>query len=245
MTTIIYNNLEWDNSHLGNYDASVIISKWIIKKQEYCEINIDNIHIRCIISKLKDMFPFIVEDIKDLFGIPKRGLHRIKIEGHEYLLQYVPVNADGNFVVETKLCNINSSHFLRKNDIFQNNVRKLLAFDEILSLSDTNESNIVIRPVDGGFIPVGINFKSTSIVKGKVNNVISKGLHDKWFGESMTISDTVGKMIITTSDNFPSVISDIREKIETIIAKYDSNYLWYICFIIDRLSNHLLYFHNI
>lgn len=214
--------------------------------------------IYCTAQCTQDVFPCIVEDIKSIFGIPRRGVHRITIDRREYIIYYVPISMKGEVVWETPLSRLDSKHPLRKNAKFRKNVQRTIAFCDILSLSSTGEPAIRIRPgVDGEYIPISVNELNTSIMKGDTYDfsILTKTLFSKWFGEETSISDIVKEMmhyqIIHTkiptihtgtesTDNLVLISTDIRNKINNVIKQYDRNYIWYSNFIVDRMSRHLL-----
>jgi len=240
---ILNNYLKWDNTHLGIYEENVIIGVLNHNDIIYHSIRINNGIIYCIAVKTKNLFPCIVEDIKDIFGIKRRGIHQIKLGLNDYILYYVPVSTYSEIINETPLSHLDRNHELRIDKEFSNNVRKLLAFNDILSLSDTSEKNIIIRKDENNiFIPIGTNIITTSIIKGKDHSVLPNAIFTKWFGEKFMISNIIYEMISNKNHKTLSMlIGDIRTEINKIIYKYDSDYIWYSCFIIERLSNHLLY----
>lgn len=274
MSTILNNKLRWDGAYLGEY-IGVITHQWSLEGNSYYGITLpdgwskmnDEIEdlggtIYCMAHCTRDLFPCIVEEIKGVFKIPRRGIHRIKMDGKEYILYYVPISTKGEVVWETPLNRLDGKHPLRKSANFRNSVQKTIAFCDILSLSSTGEHNIRIRPgVDGEYIPITVNESSTSISRGTSYDfsILTKTLFSKWFGEETSISDIIKEMTHYQSgeitfqksvpvigigdgpkDNLAFITADIRNKVNNIIERYDRNYMWYSNFIIDRLSRHLL-----
>jgi hypothetical protein len=216
--------------------------------------------IYCTATRTKDVFPCIVEDIKAVFGLPRRGIHRVTLDGHNYLLYYTPITTDGAVIWETPLHRLGGRHVLRKDPSFRRNVQKIIAFCDILALCRTSEASIRIRPgSEGQFIPFSTNELATSIAKdsGYDYSILTKTLFGKWFGEDTSMSEIVKEMLdqcIGTSgikqpipliagvddDRLAIVSAEIRTKVEAVIRHYDPNYIWYSNFIIDRMSRHLL-----
>lgn len=211
--------------------------------------------IYCIIVKAKDSFPCIVEDIKAIFGLPRSGLHRINVDYQEYFIYYVPLSTSGELVWETPLNRLDGKHLLRKDPAFRKEVQKIIVFSDILALGRTGEPAIRIRSGSNGtYIPISMNENSTLIPKAVEYDysIISKTLFLKWFGEETSTSDVVkdivyaGSMTQETMDqrtdinNLAVTVSEIRNKVDTVIKRYDSNYIWYSNFIIDRMSRYLL-----
>jgi len=263
---ILNNRLSWNGSHLGSY-MGIITHKWSLEGNCYYGITLpqgwspeDNIPggiIYCMASYTKNLFPCIVEDIKTIFGIPRRGFHRINIDNKEYILYYVPISIKGEVIWETPLNRLDSKHPLRKNPLFRKEIQKIIAFCDILALTNTGEKSIRIRPgINGNYIPINVNESTTTIYKTDTYDysILTKTLFSKWFGEETSIDDIVKEMVTHSSENkIPTIrgvelltnnltliSSEIRNKVNEIIKKYDINYIWYSCFIIDRMSRHLL-----
>lgn len=216
--------------------------------------------IYCIIAKAKDLFPCIVEDIKTIFGLPRSGLHRINIDYQEYFIYYVPLSMSGELVWETPLNRLDGKHLLRKDPAFRKEVQKIIVFSDILALGRTGEPAIRIRSGSNGvYIPISMNESNTLISKAVEYDysIISKTLFLKWFGEETSTSDVVKDIVYAGSmaqgsmtqgsmtqgndiNNLTVTVSEIRNKVDTVIKRYDSNYIWYSNFIIDRMSRYLL-----
>jgi hypothetical protein len=196
--TIINTLLKWDGSHLGHFSKDVIVSHWLLENTSYYGINLPEGIVYCNANRTKDAFPCIVEDIKSIFEIPRRGVHRINIGGWEYVLYYVPISLQGEVIWETPLNRLDSKHLLRKDPYFRKSVQRIIAFCDILALSSTGEPTIRIRPGIGGqFIPINCNESATMIAKSVDYDfsVLSKTIFSKWFGEETVIGDIVKEMI--------------------------------------------------
>jgi hypothetical protein len=265
---ILNNRLKWDGSYLGSY-IGAITHQWSLAGTNYYGITLpqgwSNEHpegiIYCTVNCTNDLFPCIVEDIKKIFGIPRRGIHRITIDNKEYILYYIPISIKGEVIWETPLNRLDNKHPLRRNPNFRKEVQKIIAFCDILALSSTGEPNIRIRPsTDGEYIPISVNESTTTIYKSDTYDysILTKSLFTKWFGEETSINDIVKEMVHYQSnhslnvkipkiqgielmnDNLAIISAEIRNKVDEIIKRYDNNYIWYSCFIIDRMSRHLL-----
>lgn len=282
MNIILNNKLKWDGSHLGNYFDS-FINKWESYNTKYYTIFIPEDRFKsidlkinekdrklsnggiiyCTIKCTKDVFPCIVEDIKCIFGLSRRGLHRININNKEYIIYYTNLTAEGELIWETPLSKLESKHEFRSNKDFIKEVQKIIAINDILSLSNTSESNICIRSCSNNkFNIISVNEIKNSISylekKGKGESydfsIINKTLFNRWFGEKTSICDLIKEICNYNSFKYPLLSSKnkqtsneivvittkIRNKIEKIIYKYDKNYIWYNSIIIDRLSRNLL-----
>lgn len=258
---ILNNKLPWDATYLLSNDEVEIKNQWCMEGTIYQEIRFppgwkspDETFsvdyggvIYCIAVYMKDLFPCIVEGIKNIFGLQNRGIHRITIKHKEYIIYYVPISEKGEIIWETPLNRLDNKHFLRYNCEFKTAVQKTIAFCDILALSSTGEPQIRIRPgCEGNFFPVIFNENSTTIIKcvDYDYSILNKTLFSKWFGEDTDINDIVKDMVQykigNRNKNLAVLTSDIRNKVDNVIRKYDNSYIWYSNFIIDRLSRHLL-----
>ena len=268
MTNVLNNRLAWDGSHLGSHNGTRITCRWEQQGTKYTGIYLEEGwsegmpggSIYCIAICSKDLFPCIVDDIKRLFDIPRRGVHRIGIAGKEYILYYVPISVRGEIIWETPLSRLDSRHRLRSDPIFRRDVQKVIAFCDILALCGTGEPSIRIRPgADGKFTPISVNERTTAIMKESSYDysILSKTLFSKWFGENTSLCDVVKDMVKYqsvryqtgipiprspggNSDNLAVISACMRNEIDAIIKRYDGNYIWYSYFIVDRMSRYLL-----
>ena len=287
MQPIINGSLKWDGSHLGNYPPSIITQIFTLYGDsisyysltlplDWSAAGLPAGMIHCNAHRTKDAFPCIVEEIKDIFGIHRRGVHRITIGKCDYILYHVPISPWGEIIWEPPLTRLDIKHPLRRDPRFRKEVQRLIAFCDILALTRTGEPSIRIRPGDKGkgYIPINTNDSATTITKGVDYDfsILSKTIFSKWFGETVSINEIVSEMVgyriphpkiaavhpIIRIPNFCRVVesgvklpeltperltiicAEIRNKIDLIIKRYDSQYSWYSCFIIDRMSRHLL-----
>ena len=254
MTDILNNKLPWDGSHLGSYSFA-ITSVWEHEGVRYNSVvlpdgwseKISGGVIHCTTCRTNDTLSCIIEEIKPLFGISKRGIHRITISNREYLLYYVPISLKGELIWETPLNRLDAKHHLRTNPLFRMKVQDIIAFCDIMALTGTTESHICIRSsLENSFALINTNEKSNTIPKAEFYDysIIPKTLFNKWFGEETQISDVVRSMIRCQHKQgtyeMNALISRLRAEIEDIIKKYDNSYIWYAAIIIDRTSRHLL-----
>lgn len=261
---ILNNELPWDGSHLGSF-VEAITSQWSVGGINYYGLTLPSgwstIYpggiIYCNLSHTKDAFPCIVEDLKSLFGLPKRGVHRINIDNKEYVLFFVPISINGNVIWETPLNQLDNKHALRRDLKFRRNVQKLIAFCDILGLVGTSETAIRIRQGTGNeMIPINTNETTTSIIKSDTYDysILTKTLFTKWFGEETSLGEVIKEMVQPNSPeykfpiirkeentfNLSHISYEIGRKVGKIIKKYNRNYIWYRHFIVDRMSRHLL-----
>ena len=237
---IINNQLKWDGSHLGD---GMIMSQWVANEVNYYSIAVIGGTVYCKAKCSKDMLPCIIEDIKSVFGIVKRGIHRITIDNDEYIIYYVTISNFGDILYESPLKHLDIKHELYQDMKFRRQIQKILVFCDILVLNNTEENYI------NNDLQI-INTNDTTLITQKSYNsrgydytILSRTMFFKWFGEEVKISDVAKEMIYDKSDinemTFTLILADIRNKIDNIIKRYDGQYIWYSYFIMDRLSRYL------
>lgn len=268
---VINNLLSWDGSELENNVDVKLGIQWNndgrICQEILCPVGWmgyqKECKIYCIITVLKDLFPCIVEDLKPLFGLPRRGIHRITIQGKKYIIYYVQLSNKNEIMWEKTVDKLETKHQLRQDPRFRKLMQKTILFSELLSLSNTTESKIGIRyGTNNEYIPISYNETSTTVAKSYKydHSILTKTIIFKWFGESTNISDIVKEMVyykiiprigvpgrlripmINESGSDPLVIltANLRSKIDAVIKNYDPTYIWYSNVIIGRLSRYLL-----
>jgi hypothetical protein len=251
--------LSWDGSYLGEYPASAIVQKWYMGGVLYYGIVLRDEFIYVTIHRVKDLFPLIVNDLKEVFNLPRRPLHHIKFSGNMYILYPVPITSEGNLIWELPLNQLPHNHSLRSDPQFQKIVRKLFIFCDILSLPDTNETNIIIQRNQ---IPINNNETRSTIMKETIRDfhILPASVINRWFDEDIFMEDILCEMLHYQKNseeyknirslksgtqrniqslNYESFLFDLRSRIESIIRKYDSNYIWYINFIIERICRYI------
>lgn len=238
--SILNNTLPWDGSHLGQFNRNIITNRWSVLRAKYVELEFEQGYLYANIKSCDNLLPCIIEDIKPLFNINKRGIHRITLSKKDYIIYFVPIDEHGNIVWETPLNKIPTTHFLRRDEVFRKSVQQLLAFCDILSLCGTAEYSIIIRSEK---VVINTNDIMTSVIDHDDYDctVLNKTSFLKWFGENTSLVNTVKEMINFTEDkDIVIVTTELRNSIDTIIKYYDKELIWFGYFIIDRLSRKLL-----
>ena len=261
--SILNDYLPWNGSHLGCY-TDIILKQWTREGSNYCviilpkgwyasltdkQLSLGEGILYCTYVCTKNVFPCIVEELKPLFGLAKRGIHRITIDNREYILYYVPITVSGELIWETPLSRLDLRHPVRNDPLFRFEIQKIIAFCDLLSLSNTNESHILIRPgistieASTTYVPINSNENATTIVRAPQNNfsIISKVLFTRWFGEETPLDTIIKNMVSYSSkDNLTVITTRLRDQLTNIVTKYDRTMLWYVHFVLGRISKQLL-----
>jgi hypothetical protein len=211
--------------------------------------------VYCVALRKEGTLTAIIEDIKAIFGVTRRGVHRVTLGRTEYTLYYVPVDLQGRVVWETPLTQLDKNHPLRSDPQFRRDMRRLLLFCDLLSLGNTTEGTVRVRcGTAGSFVPVNYN-ENTTLMREQAYDysVLGKKLLDQWFGEETSVAEATWEMMerprtpsrqragIPPPARSPSVITaDLRSRLEAVIKSYNPDYIWLSYFIIDRMSRNLL-----
>ena len=96
------NPFVWDGSNLGTIKTSNIRSIGTsLKGTKYWYITLGTFGTAASIKRSKDSTESIVDEIKSLFGLPKIGTHRCKLEdSHAYIITKVHVDVDNKIIEE-------------------------------------------------------------------------------------------------------------------------------------------------
>ena len=230
--------LKWNGDWLTD---GIIVKEWIMEARRFCVIETtgsagatgDSFMFPAELNKLDDSLVVIIDELAPLFGLHKRGSHRIKIKDKPYVLYQVMI-ANNNIVLETKLSSISIKDALRKQ--YRDDIQKLVIFQNIINLNRIGDSHIIVR-TSGDISSVGaVKFlgcyqdKIDLNPKASHNHInISKTYHSKHFDEDKSVHDII-RIMINKDD-----IYDLRDDIEKIILRINKNYLWYANFLINRL----------
>jgi hypothetical protein len=267
MGAILNDLLPWDGSFLGTFDESSIVQRWTIDKIKYSAIRMappDGAStsrpsmagiVYGIIIPTENRLPCIIDAIKPFFGIHKRGIHQLQIGRTRHLIYYIPITSTRSILWETPVSALGLKHPLRHDPDFRPKLQCLIAFCDILGLSQTGEYSFWIRPSADGYVPINTNDKITSIMKAEIYDysILSKVLINRWIGEDLPIADIVKSMVnfggglgpLEAGPSKPgdlvTITTDLRNQIDQVIRHFDPNYVWYTNFIMERLTRYLLF----
>jgi hypothetical protein len=115
-----------------------------------------------------------------------------------------------------------------------------------VALPDSDETHIIIQ---SNAVPINNNETRTTISKDTIRdfNILPASVIKRWFddiNDPIVIESMVADMLnyepSKSSNEFEILLFDLRRRIDTIIRKYDPNYVWYTNFIMDRVSRYIL-----
>lgn len=190
--------------------------KWYF---EYCTIrSVSNISLCCFL-----------DEIKPIFGLEKTGTHRLKFKNKDLVL-YKCNEEKGNIVTDFKLS------LLEKPGRLKDRIRKVFVFRDLLKITKTYESSIVIRKEK-------LKTKILSFyepgVKPDSDKILPDTVLEKWFNEAS--ADEILKEMtgVEDADGINPYLSEIKTRLERVCLRIDPDLIIMVDEIISRLRSKL------
>lgn len=239
---------QWDGS-----DVTSLIEGTDIYETEYCKkkywvIHFDNnssnttntsdsdnnqtgnIEV-CIMRTTKNPnLSCLIDELKPIFGLPKLGTHRCKQGGKDRILIRCPIK--NNQIQDEMTLNMLEN----PSGIMKLQVQEIFAFRELLGVTCSYESSILIRKGTNNTYPISFYEPGMKTTNDKTTpfNVL-----DKWF-EDTSIDEVVKRLLkIKSIDRMGVVLHDLRTKIENVIERVDRELIIYKTYIMDRITERL------
>ena len=250
---IIYDN-EGGNKECNKEDDEEI-------KEEYEECNErgnneDKKYIEeiCIVRTTAGSVPSILDELKPIFGLPKLGTHWCKNNGKDnkknksdkkteakyIILIKCNISLEGNVLQEISLRDymINLGATAENIDIVDNllqlQVQEIYAFRELLGISKSFDSSIIIRKGKGKNV-YPISFYEPGVLQDN-GRIIPAIVLETWF-EDVGLDDVICKLIgINNINNLTNRVCQIRKEIELIINRIDKENI----FMVDSICSKII-----
>ena len=174
---------KWDGTSLGTITETSIKKKFVIGKQEFWEISLKGYSTICMVRKIKDATPCIVDEIKTLFGLCKNGSHHVKYGNFIYMIIRCRIT-QGNTVALEQTLDTFSLDTVKDTSGLVHSIRAIYIFRNILKLGKTNDGNILIRVTKDGVYPISYNepvIKPEKFIQVASRTKISEVAYKKWF----------------------------------------------------------------
>lgn len=242
--------LKWDGT-----DITPLISKSSVYEGKHLKTKYWLIHIpdsdkekgfseTCIAKGSKNNIPCLIDELKPIFGLQKLGTHWCKHKGKYMILIRCVKTPDDHIKQELTLDKID----VRKNTssdssegsrmgLLKLQIQEIFAFRELLGISCSFESSILIREYKNSIYPISQSEASMSFNDTKCR--VPETMLNKWFEE--TNIDTVVARILKIHDlrYMTEVLNDIGTKIESVIERLDRTLIAYKDGIVSRITERL------
>ena len=215
----VIDDLEWDGSHIGDYDSDIILNTVAHYPYNMYLIYISNLMIEprwVSMHKSDSKYPCIIDEIKTIMGITKIGTHSLLIKRTLYILY--------NVLSYPKLLrdlDVNQIEGLYLSQL-KVKVQDTFVFRMIVGLSSNQESSIIL--VNG----CPSSYRNKIDLDEDKNPDISQIMVKKWFVD--TIEDSIRRFIYPSERTF-----HMRQRIQVVINRIDKDLIWIDNFIMDRL----------
>lgn len=246
------NPFTWDGSDLTDWCNSCTIFTGKLNKLHWWKIidNKDKIYLCFARTSSNGAIPCIIDELKPLFGLIKIGTHWVKLKGKTYIL-YRPqlVGKKKKFMlVEQTLTEWLSEkidaaggikHF-QYDPMLVMQVQEIFAFRELLGISRTFESSLIVRKGLCG--PSVLSWYEPNMADHMKGNIPFTVL-EKWFENYNTDLATIVKKItkITSRDKLTQRIQEIQKDAEAVIKRIDDYHIRFADYlktrIIDRVQS--------
>lgn len=185
----------------------------------------------CIIRTSRASLPCLIDELKPVFGLQKLGTHWCRHGGKTMILIKTVKTPDGYIKEEISLNMIDVS-----TPLLTLQIQEIFAFRELLGVTRSYESSIIIREGQRRCYPISFNEPNMATIDMKV---IPFTVLEKWFKD--TSIDAVVKRLcrIHTIDRIGIVLHDLRTKIDDIIERVDRRMITYKSCIMNRVTERL------
>jgi len=252
--------LNWDGSHLGfvTDEAFRLICKTRI---EYVEFDTSHLfssssfspssfdcsktskttrRIYCMRKRIKNKFPAIVDEFKELFALKKLGTHTVNKGSTIYLLIkcVVPLNnetLEPNVELEKFLSEIDTKRVSRS---FKYEVRKIFLFRMIMGFNTILNRDVILKYEDDKFIPIDFSNSLGQLEKRAL--AFPQTIAKQWFA-NISVEEALNEMLYELKYDLPlgssqkDIVLYLRTKMEKIINRIDKELIWTSVFFVERL----------
>ena len=227
---------KWDGTDVTNIISQSYIYSAEHGKYKYWVIRHvcnNTIHEEtCIVRSCKDSLSSLIDELKPIFGLQKLGTHWCRYNGKMKLLIKAVRTPKGEIKQEITLNQIDPS----TNHLLKFRVQEIFAFRELLGVTRSYSSSIIIRESKNSVYPISF-YEPGMVTTDK--KIIPYKILETWF-EGSSIDIVVKKLCkIHTIDRLGVVLHNIRGKIEETIERVDRRAISYKTCIMNRITERL------
>lgn len=223
---------EWDGTDVTEIIKNAIIQEATYKKTIYWRVKWrDKVEV-CIVRNINSgLLPCLIDEIKPIFSLKKIGTHWMKFDNKKFLLLRVERDEKGSIIYDLHLDDFKYHNSLKIE------VQKIFVFRELLGMSKSYESSIILRISNRLVIP--ISFYDPNMEPSNCKNVIPNTVLDKWF-KNTSIDEVLKKMLgIEKLDDIGVLLYNLRIELEKIVKRCNPESVIYIDEILTRIGARL------
>lgn len=224
--------LTWDGTRLHKEPVPIAVGHF--DRKTYWKLDS---RTYCIVRKMKNITPCIVDEIKGIFGIQKTGTRWFMRNDDVYILfKCVFDTKNDRILLDIPVSEIDDKSL---NSFFpgrtlKDNIRRLIVFRELMSIEKTRMKDILLRVKENG-----ARLISDEEGKVKFGDCIntSTDIITQWFGGDETFLLKVLCSILPEKKlSLERRLYSLRVKLEEVINRIDKNSVWLVSSIIGRIA---------
>jgi len=223
-STITRKTLTWDGSFLGEYPSSILGTK-IATNRGLILRTVETKTFRaagCFKCPRDTSIPCILDELKACFDLPKIGTHRIKIGGRMYIIYH-------NRLSDWSLNKLSKSQIDKLDKV---KMQRLISFRFLFSVPHSKNSSFVFRSSTGEIY----SFNEPKTYLGECTVDPSERFIKNWFKEIDFRKSVLSILPKSDNESIENFLFSFRWKIEKIIERIDSNYVWLTSYIIEKIA---------
>ena len=230
--------LEWNGTEITKLLGKAKIREAVYHKTIYWTLTWKKVNKKtkksrrireyCIVKNLNHgLIPCLIDEIKPVFGLYKIGTHWANYDGKKLLFLRVTVDSKGHIISDLTLDKISSQKLSTE-------VRKIVAFRELLGMSKSFESSIIVRLV-GQFVHV-ISFYDPNMAPSQSGSVVPNTVLEKWFEET-SLDREVQKLVeINSLEELGEKLFHLRRELSEVVQRCDRESILFVDEILSRIA---------
>lgn len=230
----------WDGSEVTDLIKKAIIEEGVYEKSIYWRltfINEGNKSEVCMLRRIYNVIPCLIDEIKPIFNLEKIGTHWIRHDNKKFLL--LRVKLDKEEIIHDLTLNL--LPFDEKYENLNYEIRKIFAFRDMLGMSRNTEKSIILRKINfvnyNYILP--ISFYDANMEPSTAKTRISQIILEKWFND-ISVDEIIKKMLkVKYLDEITEVLYTLRKKLENVVQRCDSNHIIFVDEIIAKIGTKL------
>ena len=242
-------SLPWDGTYLGYITKSQILDKYKYEGYIYWKLQLNiipnesgesQITVFCGARGSQNTYPCIIDQLKELFGLRKMGTHWLRLGKRIIIVTKVESNSDFEILTYLKLSRFEKNIYPK----FQEEVRRIFAFKEILGVKFATLNNLTVIPKISNsgddlslddFTVVSSRDPGFDFDKG----IIKKPMLKLWFGgKNEELMKEIKELLGIDDINYNNRVTDIRLKINDVIMKVDKEQVLLAVDLMKRIDSY-------
>ena len=230
----------WNGTYLGEIKKIINKSYYESTKTHYWMILVNNCYILGVVRKIDCPIDCIYDELLTLFNLAKMGTNYFKYKSKYYIIYKINTRSNDKYriIPDIPLSFIDINTI---NENYRREIRKIYIIRDILGITHTVDSDIMVRVPDKNVNKSYLISMKTYGLNEKIyfNNIstITNACIDKWFTDDINIHDVYREIFsdIKNMEDLTDYISYISTQIEEIIESIDKRY----CYVSKLISNRL------